>query len=430
MSIDHIKKGIENILNRVELVDGKGEESTKQAMILPMLEALGYDIWNPNVVCPEYEADTAIKKGGQKEKVDYAILFGDQPRIFIEVKACGENLDGHHGQLKRYFTSTPSVSLGILTDGIEYRFFTDTGEPNIQDDDPFYIAKLDAVDQGLEVIARFQKKVFSADAIREFATELTYTAKMVELLRNEIDIREGELSDSLIRWGLSAPSMYEGRITSNVIERFRPIAKNALQRVIRKIVRRSVAAIDEGVTSSKQELSPEEEPENKTIESIEEKSDINLVESIEQESCEDLNNLNEEAINDELECFAIVKQQFENSALISKTIYNPSIRRDVSLELAYRHTSTYVNIYFNKPSWWNIRLSLKSKTKWIGIDVDPELGHKLTPPNFTVLEPTALANFRVEIQSPQDLLALNQVIYASFEKTIADRQKYADSSNS
>jgi len=34
-----------------------------------MLDALGYDIWNPCEVCPEYAADTAIKKAGQKEKV-------------------------------------------------------------------------------------------------------------------------------------------------------------------------------------------------------------------------------------------------------------------------------------------------------------------------------------------------------------------------
>ena len=70
-------------------------------MILPFLEALGYDIWDTSEVCPEYEADTAIKKAGQKEKVDYALLLAGVPRIFIEVKPLGEILAPHaHVQIR------------------------------------------------------------------------------------------------------------------------------------------------------------------------------------------------------------------------------------------------------------------------------------------------------------------------------------------
>ncbi|MDQ7075299.1 MAG: hypothetical protein Q9O24_09150 [Gammaproteobacteria bacterium] len=68
MSIEEIKTAVEKILPRLELVKGKGEEATKQAMVLPMIEALGYDIWNPSEVCPEFEADTAVKKEWSKRK--------------------------------------------------------------------------------------------------------------------------------------------------------------------------------------------------------------------------------------------------------------------------------------------------------------------------------------------------------------------------
>ena len=115
MSVERIKQSVERILTRVATAKGLGEEATKQALVLPMLEALGWDIWNPQIVQPEFESDTAIKKSGQKEKVDYAILQRGVPRIFIEVKAIDVVLDGHHGQLKRYFNSTPSVTLAILT---------------------------------------------------------------------------------------------------------------------------------------------------------------------------------------------------------------------------------------------------------------------------------------------------------------------------
>jgi len=417
MGIDRLKAAVENVLNRTEVVKGKGEEATKQAMVLPMIEALGYDIWNPGEVCPEYEADTAIKKGGQKEKVDYAILLGDVPKIFIEVKPCGEDLDGHHGQLKRYFTSTPSVSLGIITNGVEYRFFTDTGEQNIQDDDPFFVANFDSVDQGLDVMARFQKSVFSGDAIRDYATELTYTAKIMDFLAKEIDVKEGELSESFIRWILASPNMYDSRVTSNVVDRFTPIAKEALQRVIRKIIRRTMAAIDDGVSTSKGEAVQSDD------EYISEESQM-LIEEIAADDPDPRKGIN--TTDEELECFAIVKKQFESSALAEKTIYDPSARKNVPIEIAYKDTTTYFNIYFNKSSWWNLRLSMETQVKWAGIDIDTDLGRELLPEGYEILPPNSTAAFRVQINSVEDLLALNQLIYASFEKTIGDRQHYAE----
>ena len=62
-------------------------------MILPMLDALGYDLWNPSEVCPGYDADFATKKAGQKEKVDLAIASrSGLPRIYFEVKSADTSL--------------------------------------------------------------------------------------------------------------------------------------------------------------------------------------------------------------------------------------------------------------------------------------------------------------------------------------------------
>lgn len=415
MSTERLNQVIEKILSRADAVRGRGEEATKQAMILPMIEALGYDIWNPSEVCPEFEADTSIKKAGQKEKVDFAIFYNNQPKIFIEVKSIDENLDGHHGQLKRYFTATTSVSLGILTNGIEYRFFTDTGEINIQDDEPFFVANLESIDQGLDVLEKFQKEVFSGEAIREFATELTYTEKMYLLMKEELDVRGNDLSDEFVRWILSSPNIYDGRITSNVVDRMKPIAKKALQRVIKNIVRRSIAAIDDGVKHS---ITVElDEPICDQEIDGEKKGKIN-VDDISESSLRKSTSTTEA----ELDSFAIIKKQFDNSSLYAREIYNPASRRDVPIEIGYKKTSAYFNIYFNKPSWWNLRLSLESKIKWIGIDIDIELGKKLLPSNFELLSPQGGAQFRVKIESIEDVNSLHQLIHASFEKTINDRE--------
>ncbi|MBK9367106.1 MAG: hypothetical protein IPN01_12445 [Deltaproteobacteria bacterium] len=87
MSLDRLKERLDQIASRVPVVRGRGEEATKQALVLPMLDALGYDIWNPVEVCPEYDADFATRKGSQKERVDLAVLVDGAPRIFLEVKS-------------------------------------------------------------------------------------------------------------------------------------------------------------------------------------------------------------------------------------------------------------------------------------------------------------------------------------------------------
>jgi predicted type IV restriction endonuclease len=410
MGLEKIKSTVEDILKRTSVVLGKGEEATKQALVLPLIESLGYDIWNPEEVCPEFEADPTIKKKGQKEKVDYAILINGQTRILIEVKAIGENLDGHQGQLKKYFNSHPSVSLGILTNGTEYRYFTDTGDQNIQDDDPFFVSNFESVEQGLDVLSRFQKEIFSPEAIREYATELTYKANIIDFLSMQIDVRENELSESFIRWILKEGNIYQGKVNSKVVDTFEPIVKDALQHVIKKIVRRSVAAMDLGVSSSEKNAQDEEFVEM-TFENVE-PHDPNDSQP------------QEDRMEELLSYFAKIKKLFESSKFVEETIYNPSTRQREKLELAYRETRTYFNIYFNKPSWWNLRIYLSPKTSWLGIDIQKETADMLIPEYFEKLKPTALAEVRVKITDHKELNDLEKVILASFEKTIKDREKY------
>jgi predicted type IV restriction endonuclease len=100
------------------------EEATKNALVMPFIGALGYNVFDPTEVTPELTADVGIKKG---EKVDYAILQDGQPIMLFECKWHGAELkDGHASQLYRYFSVT-HARFGVLTNGIIYRFFTDLG---------------------------------------------------------------------------------------------------------------------------------------------------------------------------------------------------------------------------------------------------------------------------------------------------------------
>ena len=59
------------------------EEATKNAFIMPFIQTLGFDVFNPLEVVPEYICDIGTKKG---EKIDYAIFKDDVPAILIECK--------------------------------------------------------------------------------------------------------------------------------------------------------------------------------------------------------------------------------------------------------------------------------------------------------------------------------------------------------
>jgi predicted type IV restriction endonuclease len=66
------------------------EEATKQYLIIPFIQALGYDVFDPREVFPEYDANVGASK---KYKLDYAILKDGKPIILIECKAKGDKLD-------------------------------------------------------------------------------------------------------------------------------------------------------------------------------------------------------------------------------------------------------------------------------------------------------------------------------------------------
>jgi len=74
--IDQVKTISEQILKLRDQI--KTEEATKSAFVMPLIQALGYNVFNPTEVCPEFIADAPGLKG---EKVDYAILRDGAPII-------------------------------------------------------------------------------------------------------------------------------------------------------------------------------------------------------------------------------------------------------------------------------------------------------------------------------------------------------------
>jgi hypothetical protein len=201
------------------------EEATKNAMVMPFIQILGYNVFDPLEVTPELVADVGTKKG---EKVDYAILRNGAPIILFECKRSGGDLNiNHAGQLFRYFHVT-SARFGILTNGLVYRFFTDLEQPNKMDEKPFFEFNiLDFKDRDVEELKKFAKSAFDIDTILNTANDLKYTRAI-----------QGRLADwmanppeGFVRL-VSADLMGNRKFTPTVKEQFTAITKRAFEQFL------------------------------------------------------------------------------------------------------------------------------------------------------------------------------------------------------
>jgi len=200
------------------------EEATKNAVIMPFISALGYDVFNPTEVIPEFTADVGQKKG---EKVDYAIKKDNKIILLIECKNISTNLKNQHiNQLHRYFHAT-EARFGILTNGIEYIFYSDIKERNKMDSKPFFTFNLSNFENHhVDELKKFTKSTFSLDEILNTASSLKYSRGIKKILDNELD----NPSENFVKF--FASQVYNGPMTKKVVTQFTTIVKDAREQFI------------------------------------------------------------------------------------------------------------------------------------------------------------------------------------------------------
>ena len=197
------------------------EEATKNALVMPFIQSvLGYDVFDPHEVVPEFTCDVGTKKG---EKIDYAILKNDEVQILIECKKLGETLNVNHAsQLFRYFHVT-TARISILTNGRHYKFFTDLDAVNKMDEKPFL--ELDLLDLDEHVIpelAKLTKTAFDLESIINSAEELKYISQIKKQLANEFTLP----SEALVK--LICARVYDGIVTQKVRDQFTALTRKAM----------------------------------------------------------------------------------------------------------------------------------------------------------------------------------------------------------
>lgn len=210
------------------------EEATKTAFIMPFLRDLGYDVFDPHVVVPEFIADVGVKKG---EKVDYAIKLDGKVVMLVECKPCKGTLSTQHmSQLYRYFSVT-EARFGILTNGIVYWFFTDLEQPNKMDAKPFFeFDLLNYRPAQIEELKKFATGNFDVTTILETASDLKYGSLLMREIANEIDAPSDEVMRLLIA------RVYDGKLTANVLAKFGPLVQKAMKDTMRELVNQRLSS--------------------------------------------------------------------------------------------------------------------------------------------------------------------------------------------
>ena len=314
---------IKNFATRIlEIKDSiMTEEATKTSIIMPFFQMLGYDVFNPKEFMPEYIADVGIKKG---EKVDYAIILNGELVMLIEAKSINEKLEKHDSQLFRYF-GTSKAKFAILTNGINYKFYTDLEKENVMDTTPFLEINLNKInDTDIQELKKFQKENFDVNEIFSTASDLKYLSLMKKVLKEEFS----DPSDEFVKLILNK-EVYDGIKTSAVIEKYKPLLKKSINSYLNEI-------INNRLQSAIKRNEDIEETEDDNTNELENKKDLDkIVTTVE-----------------ELQSFYIVKSILSEFCDVKK--------------ISYKDTTRYFSVlYDNKVTKWICRIYLKEFVKYI-----------------------------------------------------------------
>ncbi len=329
--MDFIEKAKELSLRINSLKDNVvTEEATKHSFVMPFISLLGYDVFDPTVVIPEFTADISKKKN---EKVDYAIMQNGVPIILIEVKTHTENLDNHATQLERYFSVT-DTKFAILTNGIEYRFYSDLDHTNRMDKKPFLIVNmLEPKERNLKKLLDFTKDELDIDKIINMASTQKYVMEIKRIFKKETQ----EPSEDLARF--FASHITDKRLTQNILEEFKVYIKTAFSDIVNDMAQDKINALKTklSVEIDEREDALEEEVEDKGIETTEE----------------------------ELEGYFIVKSILAETTELGR--------------IAARDTKSYFGVLLDDNNRkWICRLHFNGKQKYLGLHIKDKEEERFT----------------------------------------------------
>jgi len=222
LKLEQLHKRVDSLKDQINT-----EEATKNAFVMPFIQILGFDIFNPTEVIPEFICDIGTKKG---EKIDYVIKKDGEPILIIECKHWKENVDAHNSQLHRYYHVSKS-RFGVLTNGHTYNFYADLEQPNIMDEKPFFTLDLANIsDSSLKILENFTKGSYNLENILDSAEALKY----IKAIRNEFEKELQNPSDEIVK--LLVSKFFNKPLTASRLVAFKEYTKKAFSNSINESI--------------------------------------------------------------------------------------------------------------------------------------------------------------------------------------------------
>lgn len=209
------------------------EQATKQSLIGPFFSMLGWDLTDPRECIPEHKAD--FGKERSTKPIDWAFLNNGVMAFFVEAKEVGRKLSGFDEQLADYFAKDSNVKLGILTNGAQWRFFTDLNKTNIMDHEPFATWDVLSGEPPYDVLTLLSKAKFNSELIRTYAER-----------QRQHNLLVGEISRLLDPdhdfTKLAIANVETRKLTQGVVEHWKPIVASAIDEWARQRVLKAALA--------------------------------------------------------------------------------------------------------------------------------------------------------------------------------------------
>jgi len=369
--IERIRRHAEHVSNVGNLCNT--EETTKQALILPFFDILGFYPFDPMRVKAEYRSEFPGAKAN--ERVDYALFCNGTPVMFIEAKAFNENLTNHAHQLAKYFNATPEVTVAVITNGREWRFFTDLENKNVMDKEPFLIVNLSEIDEtAITRLYNFRHDEFKPDALRTLAEYSVYLNSFTQVISNVLREPNAEFAKFVANQA-NIQKQYNARFLDSML----PIIRQAIGRAVSDMVVTGLttkAPVNEIESEQKQQLTSKQD----------DKADI-------------VDPINPKIITtySERRLFEITKQ----------------IISEQGGDLVAKDTETYYSIlYKGKANRWLLRYYGDKKTPTVVfcVDLNKDRKHEIERAGLSIGTGNAIT-----LISPEDILRISGIVFDALE---------------
>lgn len=214
MESEEIDEYVQRCQQLIESSPQMDEENTKVKLVQPFLELLGWDLYSTEV-----SLEYSIPMASGSTHVDYALLVGDSPVVFVEAKPLRSSLtDSEVQQLRSYMRQELDVDWGILTNGKSFEVLTKNRHQSDGEEVSVVQFDLDDLADNPGVLELLTKESIRSGKSTKIAEQVAKTNRIIQ------DLRENE--DTVTESVVQAVDSEVGELTIDLEAQSREFVQN------------------------------------------------------------------------------------------------------------------------------------------------------------------------------------------------------------